>query len=142
MSERHSLNNIQWNFSKPASTETKKYGRFRGMADFVRLRLRRNVWEGLKKSADIQGGPVFWGSGLEKFHCTINQSYCMVNWSVWSIMLYCQLCCMVCYIVWLVMLLSIVLYGLCCMVNWSVWHQVRCMNSYVVLWSNRHAECS
>jgi hypothetical protein len=27
------------------------------------------VEQGLKKSADIQGGRVFWGSSLEKFHC-------------------------------------------------------------------------
>jgi hypothetical protein len=34
---------------------------------FVRLPLQRNVQQGLKKSADIEGEPVFWGSGLEKF---------------------------------------------------------------------------
>jgi hypothetical protein len=62
---------IQWNFSKLASTGTRKYGRSRGVAGFVRLLLQRIVHEGLKKSADIQGGPVFWGSGLEKFHCIV-----------------------------------------------------------------------
>jgi hypothetical protein len=45
-------------FSKPASTGTKKYGRFRGVAGFVRLILQRIVRQGLKKSADIQGGPA------------------------------------------------------------------------------------
>jgi hypothetical protein len=45
-------------------------GRFRGVAGFVRLLLQRIVREGLKKSADIQGGPVFLGCGLEKFHCS------------------------------------------------------------------------
>jgi hypothetical protein len=70
--ERESMCNlckIQWNFSKPASTGTKKYGGFRGVAGFVRLPLQRIVRQGLKKSADIQGEPVFWGFGLEKFHC-------------------------------------------------------------------------
>jgi hypothetical protein len=42
------------NFSKPASTGTKTYGRFRGVAGFVRLPLQRNVQQGLKKLADIQ----------------------------------------------------------------------------------------
>jgi hypothetical protein len=32
---------------------------FRGVAGFVRLSLQRIVWQGLKKSADIQGEPVF-----------------------------------------------------------------------------------
>jgi hypothetical protein len=50
---------LQWNFSKPASTGTKKYGRFRGLASFVRLPLQRIVQQGLKKLADILGGPVF-----------------------------------------------------------------------------------
>jgi hypothetical protein len=59
---------IEWNFSKPVSTGTKNYGWFRGVADFMRLLLQRINRQGLKKSADIQGGPVFWGSGLEKFH--------------------------------------------------------------------------
>jgi hypothetical protein len=30
-----------------------------GQAGFVRLLLQRNIWQGLEKSADIQGGPVF-----------------------------------------------------------------------------------
>jgi hypothetical protein len=47
----------------------KKIGRFRGVAGFVRLLLQRIVKQGLKNLADIQGGPVFRGSGLEKFHC-------------------------------------------------------------------------
>jgi hypothetical protein len=34
---------IQRNFSKPASNGTKKYGRFRGVAGFVRLPLQRVV---------------------------------------------------------------------------------------------------
>jgi hypothetical protein len=63
-----SFETIQWNFSKPASTGTKKYGQFRGVASFVRLLLQRIVQQGLKKLAGIQGEPVFWGSGLEKFH--------------------------------------------------------------------------
>jgi hypothetical protein len=37
----------------------KKYGRFRGVAGFLRLPLQRIVRQGLKNSADIQGGPVF-----------------------------------------------------------------------------------
>jgi hypothetical protein len=45
--------------SKPVSTGTKKYGQFRGVANFLRLSLRRNVQQGLKKSADIQRGLVF-----------------------------------------------------------------------------------
>jgi hypothetical protein len=61
---------VQWNFSKLATTSTQKYDWFRGMAGFVILPLQRNVQQGLKKSADIHGGPVFWGSGLERFHCT------------------------------------------------------------------------
>jgi uncharacterized protein YcaQ len=60
---------IQWNISKPTNTGNNKNGRFRGVAGFVRLTLQKNVLQGLKKSADIQGGSVFWGSGLEKFHC-------------------------------------------------------------------------
>jgi hypothetical protein len=63
---------VQWKFSKPASTGTKKYGRFGGMAGFVRLLLQRIVRHGLKKSADIQGELVFWGSGLERFRCTFD----------------------------------------------------------------------
>jgi hypothetical protein len=47
------------NFSKPASTGTEKYGQFREVAGFVRLLLRRIVRKGLKKLADIQGGPIF-----------------------------------------------------------------------------------
>jgi hypothetical protein len=31
---------------------------FRGVAGFMGLPLQRNVQRGLKKSADIQGGPV------------------------------------------------------------------------------------
>jgi hypothetical protein len=69
--QNHNIKGIQWNFSKPASTGTKNYGQFRGVAGFMRLPLQRNVQQGLKKLADIQGGPVLWGSGLEKFHCTI-----------------------------------------------------------------------
>jgi hypothetical protein len=46
-------------FSKPASTGTKKIGRFRGVAGFVSLLLQRIVKQGLKKLAGIQGGPVF-----------------------------------------------------------------------------------
>jgi hypothetical protein len=46
-------------FSKPDSTGTKKYDRFRGVTGFVRLPLQRNVQQGLKKSADIEGEPVF-----------------------------------------------------------------------------------
>jgi hypothetical protein len=42
-------------FSKPASTGTKKYGQFRGVAG----PLQRIVQKGLKKSANIQGGSVF-----------------------------------------------------------------------------------
>jgi hypothetical protein len=42
------------------------------MAGFMRLPLQRIVRQGLKKLADIQGGPVFWGSGLEKFHCNLS----------------------------------------------------------------------
>jgi hypothetical protein len=57
------------NFSKPASAGTNKDGQFRGMTGFVRLTLLRNVWQGLIKSVDIQGGPVFLESCLEKFHC-------------------------------------------------------------------------
>jgi hypothetical protein len=34
------------------------YGRFRGVAGFMRLPLQRNVQQGLKESANIQGGPV------------------------------------------------------------------------------------
>jgi hypothetical protein len=60
---------LQWNFSKPACTGTKKYDRFRRVAGFVRLLLQRIDRQELKKSACIQRGPVFWGSGLEKFHC-------------------------------------------------------------------------
>jgi hypothetical protein len=67
--DSHLLLYEQWNFSKPASNGTKKYGRYRGVAGFVRLLLQRIVKQGLKKSADFQGGPVFWGFGLEKFHC-------------------------------------------------------------------------
>jgi hypothetical protein len=63
---------LQWNFSKPASTGTKNYGRFRGVAGFMRLPLQRNVQQELKKSAYIQEGLVLWGSGLEKFHCISN----------------------------------------------------------------------
>jgi hypothetical protein len=40
------------------------------MVGFVRLPLQRNIQQGFKKLVDIHGGPVFWGSGLEKFHCT------------------------------------------------------------------------
>jgi hypothetical protein len=65
------LSYIQWNFSKPASIGTNKFGRFRGVAGFMRLPLQGIIRQGLKKSADIQGGPVFWGSGLEKFYCTV-----------------------------------------------------------------------
>jgi hypothetical protein len=60
---------ILWNFSKSTSTGTKNYGRFWGVASFMRLPLQRNVQQGLRKSAHIQGGPVLWGSSLEKFHC-------------------------------------------------------------------------
>jgi hypothetical protein len=49
------------------STGTPKNGRFRGVASFVRLPLQKNVQKGIRKSADIQGEPVFWGSGFEKF---------------------------------------------------------------------------
>jgi hypothetical protein len=35
----------------------------------MRLPLQKNVHQGLKKLADIQEGPVLWGSDLEKFHC-------------------------------------------------------------------------
>jgi hypothetical protein len=42
-----------------ASTGTKKYDRFRGVAGFVRLALQRIVRQGLEKLDDIQGGPVF-----------------------------------------------------------------------------------
>jgi hypothetical protein len=49
---------VQRNISKPASTGTKNYGQFRGVASFMRLTLQRNVQHGLKKSADIQGEPV------------------------------------------------------------------------------------
>jgi hypothetical protein len=96
---------IQWNFSKPTSTGTKNYGQFRGLAGFMRLSLQRNVQQGLKKSADIQGGPVLWGSGLEKFHCICcyrNDLHCCRN----------DLCCyrndmcyyrndLCCYLYWL-----------------------------------------
>jgi hypothetical protein len=51
----------EWNFFKPASTGTERYGQFRGVAGFVRLPLLRIVWRGPKKSASIQGEPVFWG---------------------------------------------------------------------------------
>jgi hypothetical protein len=68
---------IQWNFSKPASTGTKNYGWFRGMASFMRLPLQRNAQQGLKKSADIQGGPVFWGADFEKFHFICYLLYCI-----------------------------------------------------------------
>jgi hypothetical protein len=40
------------------------------VASIVRLPLQTIVWRGHKKSAGIQGEPVFWGSGLEKFHCS------------------------------------------------------------------------
>jgi hypothetical protein len=70
---------------KPARTGTRKYGRFRGVVGFVRLHLQRIVCQGLKKSANIQGGPVFWGSGLEKFHCTTNSL-----WKDSSIKLHCN----------------------------------------------------
>jgi hypothetical protein len=60
---------IQWNFWKSASTWTQKTVRFRGVASFVRLLLQRIFKLGLKNLADIQGGPVFWMSSLEKFHC-------------------------------------------------------------------------
>jgi hypothetical protein len=46
-------------FSELTSAGTKKFGRFRGMAGFMRLPLQRIVRQGLKKLADIQGGPVF-----------------------------------------------------------------------------------
>jgi hypothetical protein len=63
---------VQWNFSKPASTETEKYGQFRGVAGFVRFLCKELFGKDLK-SADILGGPVFWGSGLEiEFHCITN----------------------------------------------------------------------
>jgi hypothetical protein len=64
---------IQWNFSKLTSTGTKIIGRFRGVAGFVRLHLQRIVKQGLKKSADIQGGTIFWGCSLEKFHCSLRR---------------------------------------------------------------------
>jgi hypothetical protein len=60
---------IQWNFSNPASTGTQKIGWFTGVAGFMRHLLQRIVKQGLKKLAGIKGEPVFWGSGLEKFHC-------------------------------------------------------------------------
>jgi hypothetical protein len=56
---------IQWDLSTIASTWTKKVS----VAAFVRLSLLRIFKQGLKKLAGIQGGPVFWGSALEKFHC-------------------------------------------------------------------------
>jgi hypothetical protein len=39
--------------------DQKIYGWLRGMAGFQRLPLQRNVQQGHKKLADIQGGPVF-----------------------------------------------------------------------------------
>jgi hypothetical protein len=51
------------------STGTKKYGQFKGVYGFVRFPLQRINWRGPKTSAGIQGEPIFWGSGLEKFHC-------------------------------------------------------------------------
>jgi hypothetical protein len=36
----------------------KNYGRFREVAGFMKLHLHRNVQQGLKKLANIQGGPV------------------------------------------------------------------------------------
>jgi hypothetical protein len=38
------------------------------MAGFM-TSFAKNCWQGLKRSADIQGGPVFLEFGLEKFHC-------------------------------------------------------------------------
>jgi hypothetical protein len=42
-----------------ASTGTNKNGQFQGVASFVRLPLQINVQQGLKKSANIQGGSIF-----------------------------------------------------------------------------------
>jgi hypothetical protein len=54
---RKTLNNQS--IPKPASTGTKTFGQFRGVAGFVRLFLQRIVWMGPKKLAGIQGEPVF-----------------------------------------------------------------------------------
>jgi hypothetical protein len=71
---------LQWNLSKPASTGTKKIGRF------CETSFARNIVEqGLKKSADIQGGPVFWGSGLEKFHCIQDGKVYVFNMSRYTL---------------------------------------------------------
>jgi hypothetical protein len=56
---RVTIKQVQSNFHKPASTEANIISRLRGVFGFVRLPLQRNVQQGLKKSADIQGGPVF-----------------------------------------------------------------------------------
>jgi hypothetical protein len=54
------------------------------VAGFVRLLLQRNVQQGLTKLADIQRGPVFWGSGLEKFHCCVLHTHMWrhMQWSM------------------------------------------------------------
>jgi hypothetical protein len=48
-----------------------------GMTSFVRLLQRIIIVpDGLKKSANIQGGLIFRELGLEKFHCTSNGIPC------------------------------------------------------------------
>jgi hypothetical protein len=55
------------------------------VVDFVRLPLQRIVWRGRKTLSGIQGELVFWGSGLEKFHCSLYESFNISNeCSLWQ----------------------------------------------------------
>jgi hypothetical protein len=53
--DNYSETSLNW----PALGPPPKNGQFREVAGFGRLCLQRIVKQGLKKAADIQGGPVF-----------------------------------------------------------------------------------
>jgi hypothetical protein len=60
---------LKWNFSKPASTRTKKYGRLEGSPVW---------WDFLCREMfgrDLKGGPVFWASGLQMFHYRLGHGF-------------------------------------------------------------------
>jgi hypothetical protein len=52
------MNYNETSLNRPALGPDKN-GWFKGLAGFVRLLLQRNILNGLEKSVNIQGGPVF-----------------------------------------------------------------------------------